>query len=94
MRSIRCYICFVYREISQRELRNDSAAVLRAVRDGETVTVTSNGVAVAELVPLRSGRFVDAQVVVEAFAGAPHIDLKALRDDLDNIADPDFLPRG
>lgn len=82
------------REISQRELRNDSASVLRAVRDGETVTVTSNGVAVAELVPLRRGRFVEAQVVTEAFADVPRIDLKALRDDLDDIADSDFLPRG
>ena len=46
------------REISQRELRNDSAEVLRAVKDGECITVTSNGVPVAELVPLRRGRSV------------------------------------
>jgi len=82
------------KEISQRELRNSSAAVLRAVQDGESVTITSNGTPVAELVPLRRGRFVDAQVAIEAFTGAPRIDLKALRDDLDDIADPDFLPRG
>ena len=82
------------REISQRELRNDSAEVLRAVKDGECITVTSNGVPVAELVPLRRGRFVDAQVAMEAFADAPSIDLKTLRDDLDMIGDPDFLPRG
>lgn len=82
------------REISQRELRNDSAAVLRAVQGGESITITSNGTAVAELVPLRRGRFVDAQAALEAYAGAPRIDLKALRDDLDEFADPDFLPRG
>ena len=49
---------------------------------------------ISELVPLRRGRFVEAQVALEAFADAPVIDLKALRDDLDLIADPDFLPRG
>ena len=43
--------------------------------------------------PLRRGRFVDAQVALEAFADAPAIELKALRDDLDSIGDPDFLPR-
>jgi len=82
------------REISQRELRNDSAEVLRAVKDGESITVTNNGVPVAELVPLRRGRFVEAQVALEAFADAPSIDLNVLRDDLDQIGDPDFLPRG
>ena len=82
------------REISQRELRNDSAEVLRAVKDGESITVTNNGVPVAELVPLRRGRFVEAQVALEAFADAPSIDLNVLRDDLDQIGDPDFSPRG
>jgi len=81
------------REISQRELRNDSAEVLRAVKEGECITVTSNGVPVAELVPLRRGRFVDAQVAIEAFADAPGMDLGALKDDLDLIGDPDFFPR-
>jgi len=88
------YTHVMNREISQRELRNDSAEVLRAVKDGECITVTSNGVPVAELVPLRRGRFVDAQEAIEAFADAPSIDLKTLRNDLDLIGDPDFLPRG
>lgn len=38
--------------ISQRELRNDSAAVLRAVESGETLTVTRRGVPVARLTPI------------------------------------------
>lgn len=80
------------REISQRELRNDSAEVLRAVKDGECIT--SNGVPVAEIVPLLRGRFVDAQVAIEAFADVPSIDLKSLREDLDGIGVPDFLPLG
>jgi len=75
------------REISQRELRDNSAAVLRAVQEGECITITNNGTAVAELVPLRRGRLVDTQVAIEAFADAPRIDLKTLREDLDQIAD-------
>lgn len=44
-------------EIPSRQLRNDTAAVLRRVQSGEHVTVTVNGQPVAELVPVqRSGR--------------------------------------
>lgn len=38
--------------ISQRELRNDNAEVVRAVEAGETFTVTRRGVPVAELGPV------------------------------------------
>jgi prevent-host-death family protein len=38
--------------IPQRELRNDTAAVLRRVEAGETVRITSNGRPVADLVPV------------------------------------------
>lgn len=37
--------------ISQRELRNDSGAIMRRVEQGERFTVTRNGVAVADLLP-------------------------------------------
>ena len=39
-------------QISQRELRNDSGAVLRRVEAGEVLEVTRRGVPVARLVPL------------------------------------------
>lgn len=38
--------------ISQRELRNDNAQVMRGVEEGESYTVTRRGVPVARLVPL------------------------------------------
>lgn len=47
----RCYDRFMG-TISQRELRNDNASVMRAVEDGETFTVTRRGVPVARLIPL------------------------------------------
>lgn len=37
--------------ISQRELRNDNAEVIRGVEQGETYTVTRRGMPVARLVP-------------------------------------------
>lgn len=39
------------RTISQRELRNDNAKVIRDVEQGETFTVTRNGAPVARLAP-------------------------------------------
>ena len=41
--------------ISQRELRNDNAEVIRGVVAGETYTVTRRGVPVARLVPFDGG---------------------------------------
>lgn len=38
--------------ISQRELRNDNARVMREVEEGETFTVTRRGVPVARLGPI------------------------------------------
>lgn len=40
------------KHISQRELRNDNAEVIRGVERGETYTVTRRGVPVAQLSPL------------------------------------------
>ena len=37
--------------ISHREMRNNSANVLRGVQDGETYVVTNDGVPVASIVP-------------------------------------------
>lgn len=42
--------------VPSRELRNDTAAVLRRVEAGERVTVTVNGRPVAELVPVQRSR--------------------------------------
>jgi prevent-host-death family protein len=39
--------------VASRDLRNDTAGVLRRVESGERVTITVNGRAVAEIVPLR-----------------------------------------
>lgn len=81
------------REITQRELRNDSGGVMRALDLGESFVVTRNGVAVGELVPVRRRRFVDADAAVAAFAGAPRIDGSRLRREVDAVIDQDSRPR-
>jgi len=40
--------------VASRDLRNHTAQVLRDVAEGHSVTVTVNGEAVAEIIPLRS----------------------------------------
>lgn len=42
--------------VASRELRNDTAGVLRRVARGESLHITVNGEAVAELGPLRNHR--------------------------------------
>jgi antitoxin (DNA-binding transcriptional repressor) of toxin-antitoxin stability system len=79
--------------ITQRELRNDSGAIMRRLEAGERFLVTRNGVPVGELTPLRRRHFVRAEVVLAAFAGAPPIDAQALREDLDHFVDNDVTPR-
>lgn len=61
------------RTISQRELRNDSGAVLRAVEAGEVVRITVSGRPVAQLVPLDAGprRSVAPDVLRGIARGAP-----------------------
>jgi prevent-host-death family protein len=75
------------RTISQRELRNDSAAVLREVQAGQTIVVTRNGTPVAELRPLPPRRFVPRAVTADAARRAPHVDAARLREDLDAVVD-------
>jgi prevent-host-death family protein len=84
----------VAREITQRELRNQSGEVMRALDRGEAFVVTRNGVPVGELVPTRARQFVAADAVVAAFAGAPAIAADRFRADVDAALDHDPTPRG
>jgi len=75
------------RSITQRELRNDSAAVLREVQAGQTIIVTRNGMPVAELRPVPPRRFVPRAVLADAARRAPRVDAARLRADLDAVVD-------
>ena len=73
------------RRITQRDLRNDSERIIRALAKGESFTVTRNGVPVGELVPIRPRQFVPVETVVAAFRRAPRIALARWRRDLDVV---------
>lgn len=72
--------------IASRELRNHTADVLRQVSGGTHVTVTVNGLPVAEISPIRSARkhFLSKSDLVEIMTHkqADH----GLRDDLAALA--------
>jgi antitoxin (DNA-binding transcriptional repressor) of toxin-antitoxin stability system len=82
------------REISQRELRNESGTIMRQLDEGETFIVTRNGVPVGELTPLRRHRFIPAETALALFRTAPAVDYERFRADLDSVASQDPTPRG
>jgi antitoxin (DNA-binding transcriptional repressor) of toxin-antitoxin stability system len=82
------------REISQRELRNQSGQIMRQLEAGQHFIVTRDGAPVGELIPLRRRRGARLATVLEIFRGAPRVEYKRLRKDLDAIADQDPNPRG
>jgi prevent-host-death family protein len=89
-----CYTHIMSRRITQRELRNDSGRIMRALNKGESFTVTRNGVPVGELVPVRPRAFVAAEAVAAAYRRAPRIAHARLRKDLDSTINQDPRPRG
>jgi antitoxin (DNA-binding transcriptional repressor) of toxin-antitoxin stability system len=81
------------RRITQRELRNESGRIMRALDKGQSFVVTRNGVPVGELTPLRQRQFVPAETAVAAFAGAPRVARARFRRDIDSLINPDPTPR-
>lgn len=75
----------MYVEVASRELRNDTAGLLRRVEEGERIVITRRGKPVADLVPHQrpvSRWFTPDEVVeiIEKNAADP-----GLRDDLDRL---------
>jgi len=92
--------------ISQRELRNDNAEIMRRIEAGETFVVTRRGIAVADLVPHVADapagpqRYVSAASLIESAKNLPRIDVAHWyrdRAELDALLDDDdvdpWLPR-
>ena len=80
-------------QISQRELRNDSGRIMRALDQGESFVITRNGTPVGELRPLRRHRFVTASTAIAMFRDAPPVDAGAFRRDLDEVSDQEIPDR-
>lgn len=81
------------REITQRELRNESATIMRGVERGESFTITRNGTPIGRLIPLRRRTFVPREEVLAAFATAAVLDPDQFRRDLDAATDQDPFSR-
>jgi len=81
------------REITQRELRNESGAIMRAVERGESFTITRNGTRVGRLLPLRRRTFVPREEVLATFRTGQVLDAERFRRDLDADVDQDPVER-
>lgn len=81
------------RTITQRELRNDSGEIMRALDRGEEFVITRNGVPVGELRPYRRRTFVPSEDLVRAFAGLAPIDRDRFFADIDRGIDQSVEPR-
>jgi prevent-host-death family protein len=81
------------REITQRELRNDSGAIMRGVERGESYTITRNGTPIGRLIPLRRRTSVPRAEVLAAFASAPILDADRFRRDIDAAVEQDPFDR-
>jgi len=66
---------------------------MRELDRGEEFVVTRNGVPVGELRPVGRRHFVSRDEIAKAFAGAPYIDPRKFREDVDAILDQDPTPR-
>lgn len=66
--------------VGLRELRQQTSAVLKRVRNGESIDVTDHGHPIARIVPLRASAF--EQLVLEGRATEAEGDLLELMDKL------------
>lgn len=73
-------------EVTVRELRNHGGAILDRVARGESLTVTRDGEAIAELRPLRRHPL-QAAALVGRWRWLPAVDAAKLRKEIDEVLD-------
>ncbi|WP_100445255.1 type II toxin-antitoxin system Phd/YefM family antitoxin [Glycomyces xiaoerkulensis] len=71
--------------ITQREFRNNSAAVMTAVENGETYVITRNGIEVAEVRPRSRRRKVSSAELMERHRRLPPVDYAEMRREADEF---------
>jgi prevent-host-death family protein len=74
-------------EVAVRDLRNHGGEILDRVAGGESLTVTRDGRAVAELRPLPR-RPLPATLLLERWRRLPTVDPVRLKADIDSVLDP------
>jgi prevent-host-death family protein len=73
-------------EVTVRDLRNHGGEILDRVAGGESLTVTRDGRAIAELRPLPR-RPLPATLLLERWRRMPAVDPLRLRADVDSVLD-------
>ena len=81
------------RKLTQRELRNNSGEIMRALDEGEDFIVTRNGKPVGELRPYKRRQFVPRSSSSPPSKVRRSIDYEELRADIDRYVDQDPTPR-
>jgi prevent-host-death family protein len=76
-------------EVTVRDLRNHGGEILDRVAGGESLTVTRDGHALAELRPLLR-RPLPATVLLERWRHMPAVDPLRLKADIDSVLDPEL----
>ncbi len=71
--------------ITQREFRNNSAAVMDQVEAGEVFHITRNGVEIAELRPIPRRRRLSAEELVARHRRLPVVNYAAMRREADEF---------
>ncbi|SDX23542.1 Antitoxin component of toxin-antitoxin stability system, DNA-binding transcriptional repressor [Amycolatopsis xylanica] len=71
--------------ISQREFRNNSAAIMDGVEAGKTYYVTRNGVEIAELRPIQRRRGLTSEELCAKHRKLPRVDAELLRQEADEF---------
>jgi prevent-host-death family protein len=71
--------------ITQREFRNNSAAIMDAVEAGETYHITRNGIEVAEVRPLPRRRRLTTDELVARHRKLPRVDYAEMRQEADDF---------
>jgi prevent-host-death family protein len=71
--------------ITQREFRNNSAAVMDAVEAGEVYHITRNGTEVAELRPIPRRRRLGAEELVARHRKLPRVDYPLMRQEAEEF---------
>ncbi|MFB7214471.1 type II toxin-antitoxin system Phd/YefM family antitoxin [Streptomyces sp. NPDC056255] len=74
------------RTITQREFRNNSAAVMNAVEAGEVFHITRNGTEVAELRPLTRKRQLSSEELVARHRRLPRVDGEQMHREADALS--------
>jgi antitoxin (DNA-binding transcriptional repressor) of toxin-antitoxin stability system len=87
------------RKVTQRELRNESGAIMRGLDRGESYIVTRNGVPVGELKPVGRRSFATRESLGDLFKGAAAVDWPDFKRDVrgwfnDEGPEPDPSERG